>query len=175
MMLRKYVLIPVLVTLIVLAVSLYPVETVSRRATAAPRAAVVTKYLMIPAAAFTARHDSLDYLNNGYRVLLSNGSGSFFAPVYLPPVARIRLIKLFSYDNNLDNNLCASLYEGHPKSGTYSQIKEVCTTGTSGLQQPSKFVSHYVKWYYLYYIRLDYSASSNLSTFSVMLKYTVRQ
>jgi hypothetical protein len=171
----KYVLVPVLITLVVLVVSIYPSATVTRKASAAPRAAVVTKYLMIPAAAFTARHESLDYINLGYRVLLRNGIGSFYAPVYLQHGARIRLIKLFSYDNNLDFNLCASLYETYPKDGKWLNIKEVCTTGAAGNQQPTKFISHYVKWYYGYYIRLDYSASSNLSTFTILLKYTVRQ
>jgi hypothetical protein len=171
----KYTLIPLLVTLVVLVVSFYPTATVTRQASAAPRAAVVTKYLMIPAAAFNISIDGKDYYNHGYVLGSSSGSGIFIAPVYLPPGARIRLIKLFASDINADFNLCATLDESHPKSGTTTQVKQVCTTGSSGKQQPIKYLSHYVKWYYGYFIWLNIPTSANLKTYAVMLKYTVRQ
>jgi hypothetical protein len=172
---RKYVLIPLLVTLAVLAVSLYPTETVNLRASAAPRSAVVAKYLMIPSAAFSVTEDGYDYFNLGAAVYLQSGGGSFVAPVYLPPGARIRSIKLFAYDTRANFNLCAVLYETHPKYGSQIQRGEVCTTGTIGNQQPMKYLSHYVKWYYGYYIRLNIMASTNLKTYAVMLKYTINQ
>jgi hypothetical protein len=176
MMSRKYVLIPVLVTLVVLAVALYPTTNVTQRASAAPRAAVVTKYLMIPAAAFIAWDDGLDYYNWGHMAGLSSGSGGFVAPVYLPRGARIRMIKLFAYDANASYNFCAWLYENHPKvAGGETYIEKACTTGSSGYQQPTKYLSHYVKWYYGYYVNLWYGASSDQYTTAVMIKYTVNQ
>jgi hypothetical protein len=171
----KYLLIPVLVTLIVLVVALYPTENVTRKASAAPRAAVVTKYLMIPAAAFNTWSDGLDYYNWGYMVGLSTGNGGFVAPVYLPNGARIRMIKLFAYDKNSGGNFCIRLYEAHPKSAGETLIKEVCTTGSSGYQQPVQYLSHYVKWYYGYYFKLNYSVSTDLFTTAVMIKYNIRQ
>jgi hypothetical protein len=176
MMSRKYLLIPVLVTLLVLTVSLYPVANVNQRASAAPRAAVVTKFLMIPAAAFNARYDSTDYYNYGYAVALSSGTGGFVAPVYLPPGARIRMIKLFAYDINPSSDICVSLHEIHPKTGGGEQFGQTaCTTGSGGHQEPTKYLSHFVRWYYGYYVWLEYQGSNNLFTYGVILKYTVNQ
>jgi hypothetical protein len=175
MMSRKYVLIPALVTLVVLVVSLYPTANVTRKASAAPRAAVVTKYLMIPAAAFNATDDRLEYYNSGSELHLRSGSGDFAAPVYLPAGARIRIIKLLANDGNTSSNFCAYLVETHPKSGNAIFIDHVCTTGSSGKQQPVKYISHYVKWYYGYTIWLTYPASISLDTYAVMLRYTVNQ
>jgi hypothetical protein len=169
----KYILIPVLVTLVVLLVSLYPSANISRKATAAPRAAVVTKYLLIPAAAFTITNDGRDYFNYGDALGISSGVGDFVAPVYLPPGARIRMIKLFAYDTNTGTNLCAALHESYPKVGGYKDIKHVCTTGSKGFQQPIGYLSHYVKWYYSYYILLGFPGSANLATTAVILKYTI--
>jgi hypothetical protein len=151
----KYILVPVLVTLIVLIVSLNPTASVTRKASAAPRAAVVTKYMMIPAAAFSITADGRDYYNYGNKLEVSSGIGSFVAPVYLPLGARIKLIKFFAKDSNLSLNVCASLNESYPKTGGHSVIgQSVCTTGSSGNQQPYKY---------------------NLETYAVMLKYTVNQ
>jgi hypothetical protein len=172
---RKYVFIPVLVTLVVLVVALFPAANVPQRASAAPRAAVVTKYLMIPAAAFNVTLDGQDYYNEGSFMGFSSGSGDFVAPVYLPPGARIRLIKLYAYDMNTTHNLCARLFHTYPKTGGASQIELLCTTGSSGKQQPTKYVSHYVNWYYGYLIRLNYPANAGLSTYAVLIKYNVRQ
>jgi hypothetical protein len=152
---RRYVLIPVLVTLVVLVVALYPNANVTQRASAAPRAAVVTKYLMIPAAAFNPEEDGLNYYSLGYNL---SGTGVFVAPVYLPPGARVRLIKIFAWDLNPGFD-----------------IKDVCTTGSSGTQQPITYVSHYVKWYYGYYIRLNFPSSFDLVANAVMIRYTVNQ
>jgi hypothetical protein len=171
----KYVLVPVLITLVVLVVSLYPPATVTRKASAAPRAAVITKYLMIPAAAFSPIIDGMDYYNWGTYVGLSSGDGDFYAPVYLPPGARFRLIKLYAVDGNPQHNLCAVLYETYPKASGDLTLQMVCTAGSSGLQQPMKYLSHYVKWYNGYYIMLYYVASANLDTYAVMIKYNVRQ
>jgi hypothetical protein len=171
----KYLLIPVLVPLVVLVVSLYPSDIVTRQASAAPRAAVVTKYLMVPAAAFIARHDGEDYFNDGYRMGSASGTTIFVAPMYLPPGARIRMIKLFAKDSNPNNDLFAYLYETLPKIGGKSQIGYVKTTDSSGYQQPIKYLSHYVKWYYGYYILLNFPVSADLEAFAVMIKYTVNQ
>jgi hypothetical protein len=175
MMSRKYVLIPVLVALVVLAVSLYPTANVTQRASAAPRAALVTKYLMIPAAAFNPGSDGSAYYNGGFSVRLDTGASTFVAPVYLPTGARIRMIKFFAFDGNTNHDLCATLYESQPKIGWRSKLKEVCTSGIELHQQPQKYLSYYVKWYYGYFISLYYPASLDLTTFSVMLKYTIRQ
>jgi hypothetical protein len=171
----KYYLIPVLATLVGLVVSLFPTVNVTRQASAAPRAAVVTKYLMIPAAAFTARFDQTNYHNYGSFLGLDSGTGDFYAPVNLPAGARIRLIRLFANDSNSSFDLCAKLYESHPKYGTVTHIKQVCTVGSGGNQQPVMYLIHNVKWYYGYYVWLTYPASSDLDTYSVMIKYTVDQ
>jgi hypothetical protein len=152
---RRYVLIPVLVTLVVLVVALFPAANVTQRASAAPRAAVVTKYLMIPAAAFNVTTGGRDYYNLGN--------------------VRIRTIKLFAADVNSTERICADLYETHPKGSGETMLKEVCTTGSGGSQQPYKNLSYYVKWYYGYYIMLWYTTSGGLETYAVMLKYTVNQ
>jgi hypothetical protein len=89
----KYLLVPVVVTLMVLVVSLYPPANITRKASAAPRSAVVAKYLMMPAAAFQVTEAGKDYYNYGYFLGFSSGIGSFVAPVYLPAGARIRSIK----------------------------------------------------------------------------------
>jgi hypothetical protein len=137
---------------------------------------VVAKYLMIPAAAFNVSLDGTDYYNIGYKLGLSSGSGLFVTPVYLPPGARIRMIKFYAYDANPNSSLCAYLYETHPKTGTQSFIGQlVCTKGSSGYQQPIKYFSHYVKWYYGYYIKLEYKTSANLDACAVMIKYTINQ
>jgi hypothetical protein len=172
----KYLFVPVLVALVVLVVSLYPTEITTREASAAPRAAVVTKYLMLPAAAFNVTEDGKDYINNGGSVKVERGSGEFVAPVYLPAGARIKMIKLFAKDVNTNYDLCATLFEIHPKSALRQQIKQVCTTGSSVvIQQPIKYISHYVKWYYGYYIWLEFPASTDLWSTAVMIKYTVIQ
>jgi hypothetical protein len=147
------------------------------KASAAPRAAVVTKYLMIPAAAFTVTEDGKDFYNNGSKIGLSSGSGNFVfvAPVFLPNGARMRAIKLFAYDANISHDLYATLADTHPKTGGTTKIKEVHTTGSTGYQQPIKYLSHYVKWYYGYYIVLSYPASANLETCAVLIKYTLNQ
>jgi hypothetical protein len=172
---RRYVLIPVLVTLVVLVVALFPAANVTQRASAAPRAAVVTKYLMIPAAAFNVTTGGRDYYNLGNVVYYQVGGGGFVAPVYLPAGARIRTIKLFAADVNSTERICADLYETHPKGSGETMLKEVCTTGSGGSQQPYKNLSYYVKWYYGYYIMLWYTTSGGLETYAVMLKYTVNQ
>jgi hypothetical protein len=171
---RKYVLFPVLVTLAVLVISLFPTANVTQRASAAPRVTVVAKYLMIPPAAFSASSDNIDYFNSGSNLEINSGNGSFVAPVYLPPGANIRLIKLFAYDVNVINNLCAFLYESNPKTGGKTKLKEVCTTGSGGIQKLMKGLYHTVRWYHGYYILLDYQ-SIDMSTIAVMLKYTVNQ
>jgi hypothetical protein len=151
----KYLLVPVLVTLIILVVSLYPSTHVTRKASAAPRAAVVTKYLMIPAAAFNPRRDGHDFYNNGYSVGLDTGVGDFGAPVFLPPGARLRSITLFAFDGNTNADLCAWFFVAYPKTGTNKKMKTLCTTGSSGDQQHIRYFSnYYVKWYYGYYIWL---------------------
>jgi hypothetical protein len=172
---EKYLFVPVLVTLVVLVISLFPSASVTRKASAAPRAAVVTKYLMIPAAAFNVAVDGKDYVNYGHSVQSLSGDTNFVAPVYMPSGARIRSIKLFAYDANTNQNICASLNELHPKSISVLNIKGVCTTGSSGNQQPVKFLSHYVKWYYGYYIWLNSIGRTNLVASAVMIKYTVNQ
>jgi hypothetical protein len=171
----KYFLIPVLVTLVVLVISLYPTANISKRASAAPRAAVVTKYLMIPAAAFNPTEGGYDFHNFGRIVESIDGFTSFIAPVYLPSGARIRLIKLYAKDTNTTNEVCANLREFQPKSGTDSLVKKVCTSGSSGHQQPARYVSRYIKWYYGYYIFLNYPTPYGLSTYAVLLKYTINQ
>jgi hypothetical protein len=171
----KYLFVPVLVTLVVLAVSLHPSATVTRKASAAPRAAVVTKYLMIPAAAFNVQRDGLDFKNNGHNLRMESGSGSFVTPVNLPQGARIRSIKLFAHDANTVYDICVSLHESYPKSGSVSSKGHVCTTGSSGRQQPVKYLSQYVKWYYGYHLLLVFPAYTNLTTYAVMLKCTVNQ
>jgi hypothetical protein len=50
-----------------------------------------------------------------------------------------------------------------------------CTTESSGYQQPIEYFSHYVKWYYGYYLKLSYSVSTDLYTTAVMIRYTVNQ
>jgi hypothetical protein len=127
---------------------------------------------MIPAAAFNPEEDGLNYYSLGYNL---SGTGVFVAPVYLPPGARVRLIKIFAWDLNPGFDLCAKFYESHPKTGGFSHIKDVCTTGSSGTQQPITYVSHYVKWYYGYYIRLNFPSSLDLVANAVMIRYTVNQ
>jgi hypothetical protein len=175
MMSRKYVLIPILVTLVVLVVSIYTTETVTRRASAAPRAAVVTKYLLIPAAAFTPEHDGEDYRNMGKELRAMSGGVVFYAPVYLPNGARIRAFKLFAYDSNETSDIGAYLNVSYPKVVSGKQLGSVITTGSSGYQQPIKYLSHYVKWYYGYYIRVAHYSSTGLVTSAVMIRYTVNQ
>jgi hypothetical protein len=169
----KYVLIPVMVTLVVLVVSIFPPATLTRKASAAPRGAVVTKYLMIPVAAFTVIEDGEDYYNGGASVHFITGDGGFVAPVYLPHGARIRTIRLFAFDINKNHNLCARLFQVPPSSAV--QLGYVCTTGSSGAQQPTLSLSHYVKWYFGYVFRLNFPASAGLSTYAVLIKYNVRQ
>jgi hypothetical protein len=111
-----------------------------------------------------------EYLPEGHR-----GVGDFVAPVYLPPGARIRMIKLFAYDTNTGTNLCAALYESYPKVGGNTILKYVCTTGSKGFQQPIGYLSHYMKWYYSYYILLEFPGSGNLATTAVILKYTINR
>jgi hypothetical protein len=172
----KYILIPVLVTLVVLVVSLYPTPNVTREVSAAPRAAVVTKYLMIPAAAFNVVQDGKDYVNYGRHVLFVHSSkGAFVAPVYLPHGARIRMIKLFAVDNSTEKDLCAKLNQLFPNSGGAQTVGQVCTTGSSGIQQSIKNLSYYVKWYYGYYIWLHMPVGEYLSANAVMIKYTINQ
>jgi hypothetical protein len=131
---------------------------------------------MIPAAAFNVSNDGADFLNEGFRVGLNSGGGSFSAPVYLPHGARIRMIKLFAGDFNTSNNFCIALFETQPKTGGTKRVGQfLCTVGSSGNQQPMKYYSHYVKWYYGYYILLSIPAGTNLSAFAVMIKYNVRQ
>jgi hypothetical protein len=130
---------------------------------------------MVPAAAFIAKHDGEDYFNLGYKVGSGSGSTILVAPVYLPPGARIRMIRLFAKDNNTSNNLYAYMYETHPKVGGESLVDYVNTTGSSGYQQPMKYLSNYVKWYYGYYILLNFPVSADLEAFAVMIKYTVNQ
>jgi hypothetical protein len=172
---RRYVLIPVLVAIAVLVVALYPTESVTRRASAAPRAAVVTKYLMVPAAAFSVTEDGKDFINQGASMGFFSGSGAFVAPVYLPPSARIRTFRLYAIDLDPNFDICATFYQTSPKTGGYNNIKQVCTTGSDDLQQPYKNLSHYVKWCYGYTIRIEYSGHGDLSTYAVLLKYTVNQ
>jgi hypothetical protein len=171
----KYLLVPVVVTLMVLVVSLYPPANVTRKASAAPRSAVVAKYLMMPAAAFQVTEAGKDYYNYGYFLGFSSGIGSFVAPVYLPAGARIRSIKLFAFDSSPGFNLCAWLYESRPQDGGWAGIASVCTKGSSGRQQPVKRLSHYVKWYYGYYITLEFPVSTDLTSYDVMIRYTVNQ
>jgi hypothetical protein len=171
----KYLLVPVLVTLVVLVVSLYPTETITRKASAAPRAAVVSKYLMVPVAAFVPETDGIGYLNFGPGLETSSNPASFYAPLNLPSGARIRAIRLMGKDFNDVYDLCAYLYESYPKIGGAISVESVCTTGNSGKQQPIKFLSHYVKWYYGYYIWLEFNSSSSLTAYAVLIKYTVRQ
>jgi hypothetical protein len=172
----KYMFIPAVVTLLVFVVSLFPEANVTRKASAAPRAAVITKYLMIPAAAFIGKHDGIDYLNHGYQITTPTGGGEFYSPVYLPPGARFRLIKLYAKDGNTNEDVCAFLYETYPIIGTQTETgQSVCTTGSGGIQQPMKYLSHYVKWYNGYYIVLWIPAGADLSAYAVMIKYNVRQ
>jgi hypothetical protein len=175
MMSRKYVLIPILVTLVVLVISLYPTANVTQRASAAPRAAVVTKYLMIPAAGFTPITEYMQYMNTGRGLELTSGVGYFYAPVYLPRGARIRMIRLFAYDSNQEHDLCARLFSFQPQTFTQAQIKEVCTLEASGNQKPIGYLNHDFKWYFGYYVELLYPSSTNLSTSAVMIKYTINQ
>jgi hypothetical protein len=175
MMSRKYVLIPVLVALAVLMVALYPTANVTQRASAAPRTAVVTKYLMMPAAAFSVTEDGKDYVNLGEGLGVLSGAARFVAPVYLPPGARIKMIKLFAYDKNLDRNVCAYMYETHPKNGGRDRLAFVCTKAVSGFQQPEKYFTHYVKWYYGYFIEIYIENFYLNNAYAVMIKYNVRQ
>jgi hypothetical protein len=177
MMSRKYVFIPVLVTLVVLAVALYPTANVTQRASAAPRAAVVTKYLMIPAAAFTPLMGGLDYIKieGGLRLLSGSSAGDFTAPVYLPSGARIRLIKLFASDSNTSYNVTAYLRRFCPNISSAQQLTWFTTTGSGGYQQTVKYYSHYVKWYCQYQFDLYYPTNTDLKTYGVMIRYTVNQ
>jgi hypothetical protein len=171
----RYFLVPVLVTLIILVFSLNLTANGTRKASAAPRAAVVAKYLMVPAAAFTPEEDGYDYYNYGYTLGKFSGTSGFVAPVYLPPGARIRMIRLFAKDLHASLNACAQLFEIHPKTGTDMAVgQQACTTGSSGFQQPLKNLSHYVKWYYGYYIQLS-TSTSQTPEYAVMIKYTVNQ
>jgi hypothetical protein len=175
MMSRRYVLIPVLVSLVVLAISLYPSETFTQRASASPRSAVIYKHLMIPAAAFHIDRDGENYRNLGNVIYVDGGDANFIAPVYLPSGARIKMIKLFAYDANTTFDICAKMFVTYPKTGGKDRLVTVCTDGDAGYQQPIKFFPHIVRWYYGYYINLYNEYGANLSVNAVMIRYTVNQ
>jgi hypothetical protein len=131
---------------------------------------------MIPAAAFNPTMDPINHYNDGARIEIVTGAGGFVTPVYLPRGARIRLVTLFAGDYNINLDICANLYESNPKNGAGSLISQVCTSKMGGYQQRStKTLSHYVKWYYGYYIRLFFPGWASLTFHSVSIKYTVNQ
>jgi hypothetical protein len=136
---------------------------------------VVTKFLIIPPAAFRPAEEWIDYYNWGLGLGLNSGTGGFSAPVYLPAGSRIRAMRLYAFDANSFDDIVLELYETRPNSHTNFRIKYVNTRGDSGTQHLIKYISYPVKRYYGYYVYLEYPASDNLETFGVLIKYTVNQ
>jgi hypothetical protein len=99
----------------------------------APR--VTTANLMIPAAAFAPADPGIDYTNayGSFLEVFDPGIHEFGAAVFLPvPVANIKRITLYAYDNSGTYDACARVYRKAPADDEVSVSPgAVCTEGGS--------------------------------------------
>lgn len=109
--------IPVLVALLV-AVLIGP----GMVAGAEPRT-VVTRALMIPAAAAIPGWGDMDYSNNGGVLTVGSGIGTFDIPLSFPvPVVTIKRITLYAYDSDPLSGSSANLWRIYPPQAEQSWL-----------------------------------------------------
>jgi hypothetical protein len=144
-----------------------------------------TKLMSVPAAAFHAFKDSVQYTNDGKEIYCTGGNDcSFLTPVYLPDGAMISELTVFYKDCHDDNALVSlqritqdgaeasiiGLYTYGGASGgtcvTGSQTKD-----TLYINQPidNSTYSYYI-WLYMPYT----SDTARVTIYSVLLKYEVQ-
>ena len=92
---------------------------------------LITRTITIPAGAFSAATDNIDFINYGSELWTQSGGGNFVAPLFFEaPRVTIKKITLYGYDNG-GSNICLILYRTTPTSGGQQIMGEACSTGAS--------------------------------------------
>ncbi|MBM3696339.1 MAG: hypothetical protein FJW79_10470 [Actinobacteria bacterium] len=90
----------------------------------------VTRTITVPAGAFTASDDNIDFVNGGNGLSTSSGGGTFAAALFLESRdVTIKSITLYATDNNAGENVCLHLYRTTPWNAQEQKMGTVCSSG----------------------------------------------
>ena len=127
-------------------VALVAVLIGSGAATATEPRSVIRK-TVIPAAAFIPAKSSYDYRTGLTDRWLESGLGHFLAPVNLPvPVAKIKRIVLYAYDEDPEDYICAWLVRPSPATRKAATMAEACTADDSADPQAVRTTAISPRW-----------------------------
>ncbi len=92
---------------------------------------LTTRTITIPAGAFSAASDNIDFVNYGSELSTESGGGNFVAPLFFEaPQVTVKKITLYAYDNG-GSDICLILYRTTPASGGQQIMGAACSTGAS--------------------------------------------
>ena len=138
----------------------------------------VTKVITIPAAAFSATQDGVDFVNWGRALYTASGIGAFTSPVLLESRdVTVNDVTLYTYDNNT-GEVCLRLYRTNPLSLANQEMGSVCSSGASTTDPRvftmtpfayRKITGSHGPYLYLY---LPGSAAEGYVFYAVRIKYT---
>ena len=132
-----------------------------------------TKFFTVRAAAFTPSTDGYDFYNSGHTLYVGDAGSTpeFVAPVKLPHNAVIKSITLIVQDLNPGGRACVTLFVDTPILDNKTQIRKVCSQGSSGnMQSQKKTMSLTVPDYKGIYLVLDFTATS-VEVYAVKIGY----
>ncbi len=138
-----------------------------------------TSYLSVPAAAFTARTDPNGRTNDGF-ALSNSAGGTFYAPVALPHGATVTDMTFYWWDNDSSRGItCTLRLDAMGQAGWFdTAMAEVVSVGSngSGFSSTSSISEAIIdNQHYIYYLKWEMPASSNLAGRSVVIGYTTTE
>ncbi len=128
--------------------------------------------LCITTAAFVPQQDGVDWFNDGNRLFVNSGSGTFLAPVFLPQGAKVTKMVVVGFDNNPAASYQIQLTRAIATTTTWGAYGMAGVTSTNS-SSTQKNVTDNIYWPTVNYVSYSYFLRAELSGPSVSV-YTVK-
>lgn len=128
--------------------------------------------LSITTASFVPRQDGLDWFNDGNRLFLDSGSGTFLAPFVLPQGAKVTKMVVFGSDNNPAASYKVRMIRAKANTATWGVYGMTATTSVDSATT-QKNVTTNISWPTINYESYNYHLEAEFTGPNVLL-YTVK-